>query len=218
MGFLDALGTIADPVGIFDEKEQETGQATRLTTGQQTLLEEQTKEASGAFSTALEGFKQPVGSTFEGIDRTAFNAGIAGIDAQTERQIGNAFGSGERFSSGNRLLRARIASEGGIQKSRLLGDLLNQERVSRIQTNQFQQGQNFNRLGQVANLATSPFGVSSFENIVTPGQESALPGVLGLAGGIVGGIYGGPGGAAAGSQAGNIVGSKAGGANSVLGR
>jgi hypothetical protein len=134
------LGALSDVSGI---------------TGQTAALQQQAN-LLGMESADIGRQARGLESTFVGLDRGLLEGEFAAIDEQTRQSLGDTLGGSERFSSGNQIIRGRLAQTAAIQKSQLLGNLLAQNARQQQQANQFQQSTSLagqqQAIGQQANL------------------------------------------------------------------
>jgi hypothetical protein len=238
---------IASGVGnLLFGSDQTTQQASTLTPEQQAFLNQSVLPAAGqavgqtpAFDQSLiagiTGAGQTIdpsqfGSTFVGTDPSVLQGQFQQIQEQANQAIGSALGSSERFSTGNQIIRGRLAGESAAAQSALLGNFIAQQNQAQQQAGQFgqtlsaglQQGNQsaaLQQLGLQGSLAQSLLGSQTgfsqslinaglgqaTENIVTPGQQGLInPQTLGTGIGLA--LAGPLGGAVGGSIGGSVGG------------
>ena len=129
-----------------------------------------------------EGLASVLGSSYEATDPELLRTGFAQIEARTKSQIEGALGSRERFSSGNQLLRGRLALEGERSKSSHLAQIAERERQDRIRTGeQYAQRLQQASESQLQRQLQSNLGF----------EQLQLQGLLGASGGLLGALTAG---------------------------
>lgn len=143
------------------------------------------------------------GNTLVGTDISALQGQFQQIQEQFGQAAANTLGGSERFSSGNSLIRGRLAGEAAARQSSILGSFINEQNQRATQANQFgqslsagiQQGNQSvqtnlatnllnNQTGWNQSLMNSALGQAT-ENIVTPGQQGLLnPQTIGMLGSV----------------------------------
>lgn len=184
------LQTVLDPAGALDSETDVLNLPT-LSEEQQEVINQLSglagEDLPGLFDQlsqigqggTQEGLANVLGSSYEATDPELLRTGFAQIEARTKSQLEGALGSRERFSSGNQLLRGRLALEGERNKSSLLAQIAERERQDRIRTGeQYAQRLQQASESQLQRQLQSNLG---FENL-------QLQGLLGASGGLLGAL------------------------------
>jgi hypothetical protein len=177
--------------GILGGSDPTVQQASTLSPEQEELIAQiaaQNQQYGGGLAATLSQLAGAPQSAYQAADPAMLEGRLSQIQLQTDKRLADALSSGERFSSGNMMNRARIAQAGGLAQRGQVLDFENRERLLRTQAMQDAYSRQLAAAGQLSGYLTSPLGVNARENIVMPGSQG-IGGLLGAGLGL--GLTGG---------------------------